>query len=112
MRRLIVALAACGGTPAPAPATATTPDSPCRAAVAHHYDLMDAELEKEDVMHPGERRYRLSRDEMTQRCIDDLWSPQVIRCETDATTADALEPCFQQLTPAQRDAIARQIQAK
>lgn len=96
-------LAACKRDPAAAP--------PCSAIGAKLFVLARADLDK-SPHEDATRRAVLDqlpamRDALVNACTDTKWSDAVRRCLLDATDHLAFAACQQQLTDAQRQALAR-----
>jgi hypothetical protein len=101
----VLMLAGCKRDPNAAP--------PCGAVGAKLFVLARADLDKDKARYDeATRRAAMDqlpaiRDALVNACTDTKWSDAVRRCLVDATDHLAFEACQQQLTDAQRQALAK-----
>ncbi len=102
---LALALAACKRDPNAPP--------PCGAVGAKLFILARADLDRDKTKYDDATRRAVMdqlpamRDSLVNACTDTKWSDAVRRCLVDAPDHLAFETCQQQLTDAQRQALAR-----
>lgn len=108
MRTIVLAVllfAGCKRDPNAAP--------PCGAVGAKLFVLARADLEKDKARYDEATQHAVMdqlpaiRDALVNTCTETKWSDAVRRCLVDATDHVAFEACQQQLTDAQRQALAK-----
>jgi hypothetical protein len=106
---LVLVLAGCGGgskqavTPPPPP---PAPEHTCAKSADHMIDVLPANAKSA----PPEQLKAL-KDDIVSHCTNDKWSPEVMACVEGATKTDDIAKCDDLLTPAQRDALAKDSDA-
>ncbi len=105
----LVAAAACGGGSKTPPTPPEPPPSPCIAMAAHMRAQVvkagEAEQAGADLLAkiaPVVERV------VSERCQADAWSAEVIAC-INAADDKSMDPCIEQLTDAQEQAIESQL---
>ena len=71
----------------------------CATAVHHSMDLSKAEMAK---MGTDDKMMAKMVDIGIQRCKDDKWSNEALKCMTDAMTMNDAQACYSKLTPEQQ----------
>jgi hypothetical protein len=106
-------LGACGGSPAPAPASPAAPaasstmpgETSCDQAVGRMMDTLTAG--KNDVPPDQVKKFH---DLFVQHCQADGWSAQVRQCFGSIKTLDEGDKCGSELTDAQRESLDKATQ--
>jgi hypothetical protein len=71
----------------------------CAAAINHSMSLSKAEMEK---MGADAKMMQQMVDLGVKRCTEDKWSPEVLKCMTDAKAMADAQACYGKLTPEQQ----------
>ena len=91
---------------------------PCGAVGAKLLVIARADLDRADAKHDDATRRAVvdqlpaMRDSLVNACTDTKWSDAVRRCLVDAADHLAFTSCQQQLTDAQRQALAKSKQLR
>jgi len=105
MRFAIVLLAGCGAT---LNGHETQIGPTCLQATTNERYVRD----RAEEVQGGEKQHALTAEEKAERCKDDHWSVETIKCFAETKEWEPMKLCYDTLTPEQTGEIVHAIKAK